>query len=111
MRLSVEPEDGESGFLRNLRLHGVNLNYVKVTLDGVDAESVTMADEEAGEIRRYVVDANGKFVLTVTREIAEETVHGTVRLVPIETPSGDWPHAIPRPTLQPPPIDFTLMRF
>lgn len=109
MRISVDDLDGKNGFQRAYEL-GVNLLYMKVLFNGVEARGVTMADEEAGEITRYVVDANGKFVVT-REEVVMETVRGTVRIELIEDPTGKWPHRLPRPAASPSPIDFTLMRF
>jgi len=71
---------------RKMRLDAINdsnnpLNReAKVLLDGVEQHDVTVADEEAGFIERYVKDADGNIVISDGRAQTER-LSGVVRIV------------------------------
>lgn len=78
MRLSVVK--GEAGYeaWRELQAEG---RTAHVYLDGVEQKFVYMADEEAGRLRRAVLDENGRAKPNLTRDaILTETLSGAVRI-------------------------------
>jgi hypothetical protein len=58
----------------------------KVFLDGVEVVQLTMADEEKGEVRRGVLDADGYLQVdpNIEDEIWVETVTGKVEIVLVD---------------------------
>lgn len=112
MRIAIDEDGTTKGFEDAMERYGINLFFLEIRLDGAVVSGATMADDEAGEVRAYLIGANGKFVEDTARErIVTETRRGVVQIILKPTSCGEWPHRVPRPGEGKPPIDFSFMRF
>jgi len=59
---------------------------VKIFLDGVEVLKLSMADEEAGEVRRPILNADGNIQINphIEDEIWVETVTGKVEIILVD---------------------------
>lgn len=85
MRLSSDKDD--AGYRAWCELNGDG-KRVKVFLNGVEQRGVTMADDEAGEVRRCVHTPAGNIAVDKNAgEILMETVKGSVEIQITEGPA------------------------
>lgn len=79
MRVSVKTDDPGNTAYADLLCEG---RTVHIFLDGVEQRDVITADEEAGTVERFVLDADGHAQLDPLKEGEAwiETVTGTVRI-------------------------------
>lgn len=85
MRLSSDKDD--AGYRAWCELNGDD-KRVKVFLNGVEQRDVTMADEEAGEVRRCVRTSDGNIAVDKhAGEFLMETVRGSVEILISEGPA------------------------
>jgi hypothetical protein len=98
--------------------YGINLLYVRVTLDGVRQSMVTIADDDLGMLERYVTkdDGRGGHKLVTDpdnpEEILTETLFGKVELIPVCRADGTWPHPGVSPPVEPKALDLNAhLRF
>jgi len=79
MRLSMDKND--SGYVEWCKLNGDG-KHVRVLLDGEEQHRCVMADEETGDVKRYVVTDAGNIALDFKNgEFLHETVNGKVQIV------------------------------
>ena len=99
MRVSDDPSD--RGYHQASRL-GLNLDYVRILIDGDPTREVITADEEAGLALIGCLDDEGGPVMLRNRVTGHRRwkmrwVRGVVRVIPICNERGEWPHGITAP--------------
>lgn len=80
--MRISSDRGDPGY-RQFMVARENGKTVRVYLDGVEVQKCIAADDEAGWVRRYVLDVNGKIQPDPNdpEVIWEERVEGDVRIV------------------------------